>query len=197
MDAAFFARPAFEVAPELLGALLLVNGAGGRIVEVEAYDQDDPASHSYAGLTVRNASMFGPPGRAYVYRSYGLHWCLNFVCGLEGQGTAVLVRALEPLVGIEQMQARRGTETVRLLCAGPGRLAQALGVTGEHDGLSLSRPPFEIHRRQGSGKVEVAVGPRIGISRATTVPWRYGIAGSPFLSRPFKTQSARWGSQSS
>lgn len=183
LDAAFFARPAFEVAPELLGAWLLVEGTGGRIVEVEAYDQDDPASHSYSGLTARNAVMFGPPGHAYVYRSYGLHWCLNFVCGLEGQGAAILIRALEPLVGLQEMKERRGTERARLLCSGPGRLAQALAVTGENDGLPLDRPPFEVYGRQKAE--EVVVGPRIGISRAVSVPWRYGVANSPFLSRPF------------
>jgi DNA-3-methyladenine glycosylase len=177
----FFARSVHEVAPALVGCTLLVDGAGGRIVEVEAYDADDPASHGYRGLTARNGAMFGPPGHAYVYRSYGVHWCLNLVCGPEGRAEAVLVRALEPLAGLDEMRTRRGLDADRLLCAGPGRLCQALGVGGEHDGLPLDRPPFELVA--ADGVVEVARGPRVGISRATEHPWRYGIPGSPFLSR--------------
>jgi DNA-3-methyladenine glycosylase len=177
----FFARSVHEVAPELVGCTLLVDGAGGRIVEVEAYDADDPASHGYRGLTARNGAMFGPPGHAYVYRSYGVHWCLNLVCGPEGRAEAVLVRALEPLAGLDEMRTRRGLDADRLLCAGPGRLCQALGVGGEHDGLPLDRPPFELGAADGA--VEVARGPRVGISCATEHPWRYGIAGSAYLSR--------------
>jgi DNA-3-methyladenine glycosylase len=177
----FFARSVHEVAPELIGATLLVDGVGGRIVEVEAYDHEDPASHGYRGLTARNASMFGPPGHAYVYRSYGIHWCLNLVCGEEGVADAVLVRALEPTEGVERMQERRRTDSVRLLCAGPGRLCEALGVTREHDGLPLDRPPFALHRRKGH--VEVVAAPRIGITRAAELPWRYVLAGSRFVSR--------------
>jgi len=177
----FFARSVHEVAPELIGVTLLVDGVGGPIVEVEAYDQEDPASHGYRGRTARNASMFGPPGRAYVYRSYGMHWCLNLVCEEEGSAAAVLLRALEPLHGVDRMQERRRTENARLLCAGPGRLCEALGLTGEHDGLPLDRPPFELRSRGAS--VEVAAAPRIGISRAAERPWRYVLAGSPFLSR--------------
>jgi DNA-3-methyladenine glycosylase len=155
---------------------------GGTIVEVEAYHPQDPAAHGYRGRTRRNASMFGPPGHAYVYRSYGIHWCLNLVCEDEGVAAAVLVRALEPTSGLDVMRSRRGTEQVRLLCAGPGRLAQALAVTGQHDGLALDAPPFELRVR--AAPVDVASAPRIGISRAVELPWRYCLSGSPFLSRP-------------
>jgi DNA-3-methyladenine glycosylase len=173
----FFARSVHEVAPELIGATLLVDGIGGRIVEVEAYDQEDPAAHSFRGKTDRNASMFGPPGRAYVYRSYGIHWCLNLVCQ---DASAVLLRALEPTHGLDVMAARRGTSEPRLLAAGPGRLAQALGITREQDGLQLDRPPFELYARED---VEVETGPRIGLTKAAERPWRYGEAGSRFVSR--------------
>ena len=179
----FFARSVHEVAPELLGATLLVAGVGGTIVEVEAYDHEDPAAHGYRGLTARNASMFGPPGHAYVYRSYGIHWCLNLVCEEQGSASAVLIRALEPREGIDLMRERRGKEDARLLCAGPGRLCQALGVTREHDGLPLDEPPFELLAREC--EPPLAAGPRIGITRAVEQPWRYGLAGSPFLSRRF------------
>ncbi len=178
-----FARDVHEVARALIGAELLVDGAGGLIVELEAYEHDDPAAHGYRGRTERNASMFGPPGHAYVYRSYGIHWCLNFVCEPAGVASAVLVRALEPTRGLEAMRERRGIDDVRLLCAGPGRLCQALGVTREHDGLPLDRPPFELRARRR--KPEIATGPRIGLSKAVDRPWRYGLAGSRFLSRPF------------
>jgi len=171
-----------EIAPDLLGATLLVDGVGGPIVEVEAYDGTDPASHGFRGPTPRNASMFGPSGRAYVYRSYGIHWCLNLVCEEEGSATAVLVRALEPVRGLERMRERRGLDEPRLLCAGPGRLCQALGITGAHDGSRLDAPPFELLPR--TEPVEVLTGPRIGISQAADRPWRYGVAGSRYLSRP-------------
>jgi DNA-3-methyladenine glycosylase len=184
----FFARSVHEVAPELIGATLLVGGVGGTIVEVEAYDHEDPAAHGYRGLTARNASMFGPPGHAYVYRSYGIHWCLNLVCEEQGSASAVLVRALEPLERIELMRERRGLEDVRLLCAGPGRLCQALGVTREHDGRPLDEPPFELRPR--TSDPTVVTGPRIGITQAADRPWRYGVAGSPFLSRPFRAPGA-------
>jgi DNA-3-methyladenine glycosylase len=180
----FFARSVHEVAPELLGVTLLVDGVGGPIVEVEAYDHEDPAAHGYAGRTARNAAMFGPPGHAYVYRSYGIHWCLNFVCEEEGVASAVLLRALEPAHGLEAMRARRGVSEPPLLCSGPGRLCQALGVTREHDGLSLDEPPFELLARER--EPPAAVGPRIGITRAADRPWRYGVAGSRFLSRPLR-----------
>ena len=181
---AFFARSVHDVAPELIGAKLLVDGVGGRIVEVEAYDAEDPASHGYAGLTERNRSMFGPPGHAYVYRSYGVHWCLNLVCEEEGSAAAVLVRALEPTDGLDQMRSRRGLDDPRLLCSGPGRLSQALGVTRAHDGLPLDRPPFEVHARERA--VALVAGARVGISRAKDAPWRYGVAGSRFLSRALR-----------
>jgi DNA-3-methyladenine glycosylase len=178
----FFARSVHEVAPDLVGVALLVGGVGGTIVEVEAYDHEDPAAHGYRGQTARNASMFGPPGHAYVYRSYGIHWCLNFVCEGEGVANAVLIRALEPTHGLEEMRRRRGLDDPRLLCAGPGRLCQALGVTREHDGLALDEPPFELLPR--SEEPEIVTGPRIGITQAADRPWRYMLAGSKYLSRP-------------
>jgi DNA-3-methyladenine glycosylase len=178
-----FDRSVHEIAPELVGAELYVDGVGGVIVEVEAYDHEDPAAHGYRGRTERNKSMFGPPGHAYVYRSYGVHWCLNFVCEPVGIANAVLIRALEPLAGLDVMRERRALESPRLLCAGPGRLCQALGVTGEHDGLPLDERPFELRPRRAV--VEVVTGPRIGITKAAERPWRYGLAGSAFLSRPF------------
>ncbi|HSB38507.1 MAG TPA: DNA-3-methyladenine glycosylase [Gaiellaceae bacterium] len=182
LPAELFARSVHEVAPALIGATLLVDGVGGRIVEVEAYDHEDPASHAFRGRTERNASMFGPPGRAYVYRSYGIHWCLNLVCEEEGVASAVLVRALEPTHGLDEMRERRGLTDPRLLCSGPGRLCEALGVSREHDGLPLDRPPFEL--REGDDKpVEIVAGPRVGITRAAELPWRYVEAGSRFLSR--------------
>ena len=170
-----------EVAPALIGVTLLVDGVGGRIVEVEAYDHEDPASHGYRGRTERNASMFGPPGHAYVYRSYGIHWCLNLVCEGEGIANAVLVRALEPTHGLDLMRKRRGLDDPRLLCSGPGRLCQALAVTREHDGLALDCPPFEL--LEAERPVEVVSGPRIGITRAVELPWRFAESGSRFLSR--------------
>jgi DNA-3-methyladenine glycosylase len=184
----FFDRPVLSVAPELIGAMLLVNGAGGRIVEVEAYHHTDPAAHSYRGQTERNAVMFGPAGYAYVYRSYGIHWCLNFVCEAEGSASAVLIRALEPLAGIAAMRRRRGVvqraADERALCSGPGKLCEALGVTHRHNGLPLDRAPFELRARVE--KPEIVTGPRIGITKAVEHPWRYGLKGSRFLSKPFK-----------
>jgi DNA-3-methyladenine glycosylase len=182
LEREFFARSVHEVAPELVGCTLLVDGVGGRIVEVEAYDAADPASHGYRGQTPRNRSMFGPAGHAYVYRSYGIHWCLNLVCGGEGVPEAALVRALEPTVGLDEMRARRGLDDERLLCSGPGRLCQALGIGLDQDGAALDRPPFSL---SAAGQVQpVVTGPRIGITRAAELPWRYGLAGSRFLSRP-------------
>jgi DNA-3-methyladenine glycosylase len=181
----FFARSVHEVAPELVGCTLLVDGVGGRIVEVEAYDGEDPASHGFRGRTERNRSMFGPGGHAYVYRSYGIHWCLNLVCDEEGRAEAVLVRALEPTHGVDLMRARRGVDDERLLCSGPGRLCQALGVTGGHDGKALDRPPFTLEAREATD-VEVVSGTRVGLTRAAALPWRYALAGSRFLSRALR-----------
>ena len=181
----FFARSVHEVAPELIGVELLVDGVGGAIVEVEAYESAvDPAAHGFRGRTPRNASMFGPPGHAYVYRSYGIHWCLNFVCEEEGSAAAVLVRAVEPTAGLETMRERRGLHEPRLLCSGPGRLCQALAVTRDHDGLPLDAPPFEL--RAAREPVETVAGPRIGITLAAELPWRYAAAGSRWLSRPLR-----------
>ena len=180
----FFDRDVHEVAAELIGATFLVDGVGGKIVEVEAYHHEDPAAHGYRGRTNRNAAMFGPPGHAYVYRSYGIHWCVNFVCRPEGIADAVLIRALEPTHGLEEMKRRRGLENERLLCAGPGRLCKALGITGAHDGLRLDRPPFRIEPR--TAEPELVRGPRIGITRAVELPWRYGLAGSRYLSRALR-----------
>lgn len=179
----FFDRSVHEVAPELIGATMLVDGVGGVIVEVEAYDHEDPAAHGYGGRTDRNAAMFGPPGRAYVYRSYGVHWCLNFVCEAEGVAAAVLIRALQPGAGVLLMCKRRGVVEERLLCSGPGRLCQALGITRAQDSRPLDRPPFEL--RAAPHGVGLVTGPRIGITKAAERPWRYGLKGSKFLSRPF------------
>jgi DNA-3-methyladenine glycosylase len=185
---AFFSRSVHVVAPDLIGATLLFDGVGGRVVEVEAYHHTDPAAHSFRGQTERNAVMFGPPGYAYVYRSYGIHWCLNFVCEPKGSASAVLIRAIEPTVGLAVMRRRRGLTDERLLCAGPGRLCEALGITHAQNGLALDAPPFELTARQGA--VEVVAGPRIGLTKAAEKPWRYGLKGSRFLSKPF-TSTAR------
>lgn len=179
-----FSAHSAEVARCLIGTLLLVDGVGGRIVETEAYDGEDPASHSFTGPTPRNAAMFGPPGRAYVYRSYGIHWCLNFVCREAGHGAGVLIRALEPTAGLASMRRRRGLEDLRLLCAGPGRLGQALGITQALNGAALDAPPFEL--LCGEAPAELLAGPRIGISKAVDMPWRFGLKGSRFLSKPFR-----------
>ena len=179
----FFARSVHDVAPDLIGCTLLVDGVGGTIVEAEAYDHEDPASHGYRGRTERNRSMFGPPGLAYVYRSYGIHWCLNLVCEDEGVAAAVLIRALEPTHGLDRMRARRGAEDERLLCSGPGKLCQALAVNGGHDGMPVDRPPFELY--DVVGPVGLVTGPRVGITVAADLPWRYGLPGSRFLSRSF------------
>lgn len=182
LDGAFFAQDVYAVARGLIGALFLVDGIGGIVVETEAYAPDDPASHSYRGRTRRNATMFGQPGHLYVYRSYGIHWCANVVCGDDGVGAAVLLRALEPVQGIADMQARRGLDDAALLCSGPGRLCQALGIAEEHDGLPLDHPPFQLH--SPGPPPEIVRGPRIGITRARERPWRYSVRNSPFVSRP-------------
>jgi DNA-3-methyladenine glycosylase len=178
---AVFTRDPPTVARALIGWTLTLGGVGGRIVETEAYHHEDPASHSFNGRTPRNAAMFGPVAHAYVYRSYGVHWCLNVVCG-DTPGNAVLIRALEPVTGIEVMRERRGVADLRALCSGPGKLCQALAVTREHDGLALDRPPFAIAPGVNRG---VLVGPRIGLSRGVDTPWRFGETGSRFLSRAF------------
>ncbi len=180
---AFFARSVHEVAPDLIGATLLVDGVGGVIVEVEAYHHTDPAAHSYRGPTSRNRVMFGPPGFAYVYRSYGIHWCVNFVCEKEGSASAVLIRALQPVHGIAAMQRRRALHDERLLCSGPGKLTQALGITDRYNGLPLDAPPIALHARAQTP--DIASGLRIGITKAVELPWRYGLKGSKFLSKPF------------
>ena len=180
---AFFARSVHEVAPDLIGATLLVNGVGGLIVEVEAYHHTEPAAHSYRGPTPRNQIMFGPPGFAYVYRSYGIHWCVNFVCEKAGSASAVLIRALEPTHGIPAMRRRRGLHDERALCSGPGKLTEALGITIAHNGLALDAPPIALYARRE--KPEIAAGVRIGITKAVELPWRYGLKGSKFLSKPF------------
>ncbi len=183
MPPGFYDQPVVALARALIGCRLLVDGVGGTIVETEAYHAGDPASHSFAGPRPRTAAMFGPPGRAYVYRSYGLHWCMNVVGGAE-TAAAVLIRAIEPGDGIDAMVARRGMADPRLLCAGPGRLCAALGITDALNGCALNAPPFALLKRTETP--DLVVGPRIGISRAVEEPWRFGLAGSRFLSRPFR-----------
>lgn len=180
----FFDRPVLEVAPELIGATLLVDGVGGEIVEVEAYDETDPASHSFRGPKLRNAAMFGPAGHAYVYKIYGIHFCLNFVCQ---PGSAVLIRALRPLAGVEAMRERRGGVVDKQLCSGPGKLAAALGVDRGLDGLALDEAPFAVLPRQGAP--EVATGLRIGLTKGVETPWRFVAKGSGYLSKPLKNPS--------
>ena len=193
MTRALLARAAPDVARELVGWTFLVDGVGGVVVETEAYEPDDPASHSYGGRKARNTTMFGPPGRLYVYRSYGIHWCANVVCGEEDVGAAVLLRALEPTEGLDVMRARRGLDDIRLLAAGPGRLTQALGISGAHDGIAItSRRDRRLQQSVASGlelvppsgSVDVVASPRVGITRATDRLWRYSLAGSSFVSRP-------------
>jgi DNA-3-methyladenine glycosylase len=181
---AFFGRSVHEVAPDLIGATLLLDGVGGRVVEVEAYHYTDAAAHSFRGPTPRNAVMFGPPGYAYVYRSYGIHWCVNLVCEPKGSASAVLIRAIEPTVGLAAMRRRRGVADERLLCSGPGRVCEALRITHAQNGMALDEPPFALFAR--ADEVEVIVGPRIGLTKAVEKPWRYGLKGSRFLSKPFK-----------
>ena len=179
----FFNRSVHEVAPDLIGATMLVNGVGGIITEVEAYHHTEPAAHSFNGPTPRNLVMFGPPGFAYVYRSYGIHWCVNFVCEAEGSASAVLIRALKPTHGISAMRRRRGVPDERALCSGPGKLCEALGITIKHSGLPLDVPPFALHARRE--KPDIVAGVRIGITKAVELPWRYGLKGSRFLSTRF------------
>ena len=183
-----FKNPPDIVAQQLIGSLFLYRGTGGIIVETEAYDQTDPASHSFRGKTDRNAVMFGAPASIYVYRSYGIHWCLNFVCMAENHGAAVLIRAIEPVEGIDTMRERRKMQDIRLLCSGPGRVCQALGITREENGLPLGSETCLLNPRKNP--VDIIAGPRIGITKATGTPWRFGLAGSPFLSRPFPKPSS-------
>jgi DNA-3-methyladenine glycosylase len=178
----FFERAAWVVAADLIGVMLVIDGVGGTVVETEAYGRNDPASHSFRGPTPRNAAMFGPAGHAYIYRSYGLHWCLNAVCGEPPSGEAVLIRALEPLAGLDLMRDRRGVSDPRRLCAGPGCVTQALGITGALNGKSLSERPFAVAARTQS--VRIVQGVRVGITRAAELPLRFGQADSLFLSRP-------------
>src|ERR1700750_2643130 len=170
---AFFARSVHEIAPELIGATLLVNGVGGIIVELEAYHHTDPAAHSFRGPTPRNMGMFGPPGFTRVYRSCGIHWCVNFVCEKEGSASAVLIRALQPTHGIAAMRRRRGLHDERSLCSGPGQLTEALAITHAYNGLPLDAPPIALHARLKTP--EIVAGMRIGITKAVELPWRYGL----------------------
>lgn len=187
----FFARSVHDVARDLVGSALLVDGVGGVIVEVESYERDDPACHAYVGLTPRTATLFGRPGHAYVYLSYGIHSCLNFVCEPEGEAAAVLIRALEPRWGIDEMRRRRRRDDLRSLCSGPGKLTEALGVGLELNGASLTGRPFALGPRVGEWRqVTIATGPRIGINRATELPWRFCAAGNEFLSRPLRELAA-------
>lgn len=179
-----FLQDAASLAKSLIGSTFFINGVGGIIVETEAYDRHDPASHSFSGPTKRNQVMFEGPALLYVYRSYGVHWCVNFTCREKGYGAAVLLRALEPTQGIDVMKKRRKTDNLRLLCAGPGRLAQSLGITDAFNGLPLDDPIITF--KKPSKKARIIKGPRIGISKATDIPWRFGLKDSPFLSRPFK-----------
>jgi DNA-3-methyladenine glycosylase len=176
----FFTRDAVAVAADLIGAEFAVSGVGGTIVETEAYLPDDAASHSFAGATNRNRSMFGPPAHAYIYLSYGLHWCLNFVCL---PGSAVLIRAIEPRWGLETMRQRRGVSQERLLCSGPGRVGQALAIGKAEDGLPLNGEPFRL--KPPVKRPPISAGQRVGISKAVEHPWRFGMKNSPFLSRKF------------
>jgi DNA-3-methyladenine glycosylase len=179
----FFDRSVHDVARELIGCRLLFAGCGGTIVETESYERDDPACHAYVGLTERTRVLFGPPGRSYVYLSYGIHSLLNFVAEPEGDAAAVLIRALEPTVGLERMRERRGARPDLDLCSGPGKLTEALGVTLEHNDLPLDREPFLLLAPEGEPP-EVVVGPRVGITKAVERPWRFSAAGSRFVSRP-------------
>ena len=184
----FYARPVIDVAQDLIGCIVEhIPGdgpsVGGVIVETEAYHDSEPACHAFAGLTPRTQTLFGPPGRAYVYRSYGIHALLNAVCEEQGVGAAVLIRALEPTHGLAAMQRRRGVDDERALCSGPGKLTEALGITREHNGCALDAPPFALYARKG--KVDVVSGIRIGLTKAVDLPWRYGLKGSKFLSKPF------------
>lgn len=180
-----FAGDAAIIAPTLVGATLLVDGVGGLIVEVEAYDQTEPGSHCFPGPTARNRAMFGPPGHAYVYLNYGIHLCLNFVCREAGRGAGILIRALQPTQGMATMKTRRGLDEPRRLCAGPGCVGQALAISMDHYGLALNAPPFAIYARDPEARIKIATGPRIGVKKTPGLPWRFGLAGSRYLSKRF------------
>lgn len=181
----FYARPVQEVAPDLLGCVVRHGNAAGRVVETEAYHESEPACHAFVGLTARTRVLFGPPGVAYVYRSYGIHALLNAVCDAEGVGAAVLIRALEPVDGIEEIRARRGLERFADLCSGPGKLSQALGLSLEHNDTSLLTGPITLLPPEpGARPVDHAIGPRIGITKAMELPWRHCDASSRCVSRP-------------
>jgi DNA-3-methyladenine glycosylase len=183
----FFARSVHDVARDLIGCELRFDGVGGVIVETESYEREDPACHAYVGLTPRTETLFGPPGRAYVYLSYGIHSLLNAVAEPEGSAAAVLIRALEPDYGIEEMRRRRGRPEPRELCSGPGKLTEALGIGLESNGAPLTEPPFELLERPAQWRqVRVATGPRIGITQAADYPWRFCAAGNEYLSRPLR-----------
>jgi DNA-3-methyladenine glycosylase len=185
---AFYDRPVVEVARALLGCVVRHGSTAGVIVETEAYHMDEPACHAYVGLTARTSTLFGPPGRAYVYRSYGIHSLLNAVCEPEGVGAAVLIRALEPLEGLELMRARRGVDD---LCSGPGKLTQALGITLEENGTDLAAGPVAIEAPPpGWSSLDVVAGTRIGITKAVELPWRFCVAGNRSVSRPWPTSTA-------
>lgn len=191
VDAGFFDRSVHDVARDLIGCTLVFGDCGGLVVETESYERDDPACHAYVGRTVRNEVLFGPPGRAYVYLSYGIHSLLNAVAEPDGQAAAVLIRALEPTLGIEAMRRRRGRDLVQELCSGPGKLTEALGIGLAENGTRLSEPPFAILPRERAWRdVEIAAGPRIGITKATEKPWRFCVAGSRFVSRPWPVERA-------
>jgi DNA-3-methyladenine glycosylase len=185
LEVGFFTRSVHEVARDLVGCALLFEGVGGVIVETESYEREDPACHAYVGLTPRTETLFGPPGHAYVYLSYGIHALLNAVSEPDGTAAAVLIRALEPRWGVDAMRERRGRSELRELCSGPGKLTEALGIGLEMNAVPLTEPPFELRRPDPRWQgVEIATGPRIGISRATELPWRFCAAGNEYLSRP-------------
>jgi DNA-3-methyladenine glycosylase len=184
LDQAFFARSVHRVARDLVGCTLLVDGVGGVIVETEAYEEADPACHAYVGRTARNEVLFGPPGHAYVYLSYGIHSLLNAVCEHDGSAAAVLIRALEPTTQIVEMTRRRGGKELWELCSGPGKLTEALGVGLELNGRSLLEDPFELRAPEQPDRLEVVTGPRIGITKAVERPWRYCAAENQHVSRP-------------
>jgi DNA-3-methyladenine glycosylase len=184
LDAAFFERSVHDVARDLVGCRLFYEGCGGVVVETESYERDDPACHAYVGLTTRTAVLFGPPGRAYVYLSYGIHSLLNAVAESEGEAAAVLIRALRPTHGLEAMRERRGERPDAELCSGPGKLTEALGIGLEDNGADLTREPFALLPREPGWSGEIVAGPRVGITKAIERPWRFCLAGSPFVSRP-------------